>query len=734
MEERRGPARTLELEDLCFGSGGGPLASIIAALGETDRVALAATSSGLMKAVLECSGDNVKWRSADEQAGKAVAERVHRAGCVSDAWLGRCERAGKWLTFRRARDSPDGEASVVAVAQARHLRIFESPDCVVPEPLTAPELEEFLPGDGDGVEDVPATAGMTGLRHVFVSGTNAWVKTDAWLPKEVRGGVERLVAPFSNLRRVPGDMASLGHLDLVGCNNLARSSWLPPTSRATLKVLWADRSSVRSVPPGLARLEDLSLSKINATGHAWLPPDSRATLRVLRLWHSKLTRLPPDLTALEELSLTSCEFADAAGDWLPQSSRASLRELELDFGPAMSAVPPDMPQLEHLSVTVGASGLAEDWLPPSSSERLKTLNITYTPQSGVQHDLVLRSLPALEELVFWLDVEADVHLWSASWLHESAARRLRKLDVGGTDILHLPAGLVALEELIISDCTCLYDDWDASLTESCRRKLRKLAASDSNIKRVPAGLTSLEEVELAHCKELEDYDWIDASSRAKVRTINAKASRIKRIPSGLKALENLDVARCHYLDLDWIDNSSRAAVRHLRANNSSVSMIPSGFKALRELSLRGCSDLDTRFIDASSSQELRRLCVAYARVRRIRRCPKLETLDLRGCNLEKKYIDEASCGRVTMLNISHSNVKYVPEQMRALRKVSAFECVLLVGEWYKKLPRGVVDVYGLWSGGAHRHQRFRNGRYVQDIPEAEDDFLAAPKVESNMYH
>jgi hypothetical protein len=98
------------------------------------------------------------------------------------------------------------------------------------------------------------------------------------------------------------------------------------------------------------------------------------------------------------------------------------------------------------------------------------------------------------------------------------------------------------------------------------------------LSRLPEGLCALQELDVSYCQALAE-DWLPACSAAHVRRLSVAATSIRRLPEGLCALHALDVTSCTALAEDWLPASIAAGMRTLRAQFTNLAHLRQGLPA-----------------------------------------------------------------------------------------------------------------------------------------------------------
>jgi hypothetical protein len=316
--------------------------------------------------------------------------------------------------------------------------------------------------------------------------------------------------PLCTMARVCADHCSRSPQSATHCA-------IPATAVATITRVEHVRGSA-ALPEGMSSLETINLSDADYYDHAvepgWLPTSSAATVRVLSARCTSLTSVPSGMQVLDELDVSHCYHL--TDDWLPASSRACMRTLDAS-GSSVRQLPEHMGTLQVLRL--GQCQLAHDWLPASSAARLQSLYVGNATST---------CLPAGMLALKRLDVRNCRNL-ASNWLPLDSAHSVRELDVSDSTVRCLPEGTSG---------------------GSGSRILHCLKVCLTLLQRLPGGVCALEELDVSWCGRLAE-DWLPACTAAHVRILRACDTNLTRLPTGLLALTELDCRRNPLLQADF---------------------------------------------------------------------------------------------------------------------------------------------------------------------------------------
>lgn len=186
-------------------------------------------------------------------------------------------------------------------------------------------------------------------------------------------------------------------------------------------------------------------------------------MRTLDLRGCNVVALPGGMAVLEQLCVSGCVCLDAA--FLPASSARHVRRLDAS-GSNLLVLPGGMSALEELLVNC-CCGLARDFLPASSAKSVRRLDAGCSPAT-------LDTCSPPPSRVGGEDAVADLAALFVGVL---------ELDARGSNLVALPCGMAALEDLCVTGCVQLARDF---LPASSGERMYKPDAAGSNMVALPS--------------------------------------------------------------------------------------------------------------------------------------------------------------------------------------------------------------------------------------------------------
>jgi hypothetical protein len=247
-------------------------------------------------------------------------------------------------------------------------------------------------------------------------------------------------------------------------------------------------------------------------------------------------------------------------------------------------------------------------------EGIKKLDLRGTNLSLSSAGLMTSRFPNLEE--FNLSYCKNLCETGVVCFFNKIGERLKKLDLGGTNVSLSNAGLITsrfpiLEELILNGCRNLDDTYVLPLFNKIGECLKKLDLGGTNLSLSNSGLMTsrfpnLEEFNLSYCKNLSETGVIcffnkigEGLKKLDLGGTNLSLSNADLITSRFSKLEVLSLSNCKNLSETGVISllnkiGEGLKILDLGGTNLSLSdahLITTSFKRLEELDLGMCKNL-----------------------------------------------------------------------------------------------------------------------------------------------